>query len=311
MLLNDIIERSPYSNNLNNYNNIFNENNPPNLPTTSADPVELQDPFTVNFEDLETSIKTNFISSWTSTGFNETYLGELDNSLAIADGNVYSVDNLLLYNTLFQIDYDPSETYQRYIELKSTPLWFENATTHGFVKSIDESTGDVSGYDRYLTDNLMALVLLIENLGSELNIISYNDVIYGDNDADADLSDLFWLINSTEFWDVEDRAFYDYNSTTETYKYYSKSNFYAIICNFLIHRYKGNINNDGITDRAYTLAKQAMNSFINNMWDNQYYGFNYKAIDGLDLGSDPYSEWKYLDVNALGILALLDYWVEC
>ena len=271
------------------------------FPLSSGDYLPIyQDPYTVNFSDMWTFFKTAFKSPINDYDI-DLYLNESDNSGTILHNVTYSRDNLLLYKSLLSgkspvsdINYDESETFDAYLELKKTNLWYYgNSSQYGFVKSINGTTEEIIDDNRYLVDNLMPIFLLLENS----NVANSKDEIIK----------TFLLINSSEFWDSTDYGFYEINST-DTGDKYVESNLYAVLANFLIYRYKTDINNATITDRAYEIAKLTMENLVNKTWDNTYGGFYHSADQYWSASSDEHKK-KYLSVNALGILALLEYWI--
>jgi len=264
----------------------------------------LQNPFSENFDLLRIFFEDNYKSS---LGFDiSLYLREGNTKGTITDGTIYSEDNLHMYNSLMNFEINPTETFDIYLKLKSTPLWYEDENeqfNYGFMRSIDNSTGQVKDDDRYLFDNLLPIFLLIENIGEDIDDIS----ITGKFPKDS-IEKMFSLINSTEFWDENYDGFANSNSTSDKY---SKSNFYSILANLLIHRTYHQLNlTDPIKDRAYNLANKTMYAMIdpNHMWDNYNNVFRHDAnIDWTT--PDPAQKYYHLDVNALGIITLLEFWV--
>ncbi len=253
----------------------------------------LQDPFTINFSKIRNYFNTNFKSDLNYDV--STYIRDLFSN------NVFSEDNLLLYKTLEKENYDETKTINTYMDLKSTPLWFENDTEYGFVKSIDGSTGDITDSNRYLIDNLMPIFLILENVvdpGFPLGVTPKES-----------LKEIFELINSSVFRDDVNGGFLEYNSSVSGQKY-TKSNLYSILANLMIHKYKDEIADPSISDLAFDIASQTMNILVDNMWDKEgKLGFYYRADPDWFTLTGP-QRYKYLDVNALGIIALIDYWVE-
>ena len=197
-----------------------------------------------------------------------------------------------------------TETFDIYLKLKETPLWYEgnyNEFKYGFVKSIDNSTGQINDDDRYLIDNLMSIFLLIENIGEQIDDISIN----GKTPEDS-INEIFNLINSSEFWEDVDKGFYHHNSTTDKY---TESNLYSVLANLLIHRTYRKLNLDNtIRDRAYELANLTMIALNSSMWQETDKAFYHSA----DINWDPFAgdQRYHLSTNALGIITLLEFWIE-
>ncbi|MFX0080765.1 MAG: hypothetical protein ACFE94_03335 [Candidatus Hodarchaeota archaeon] len=262
----------------------------------------LENPFTENFDLLRIFFDTKYKSSLDLDIF--LYYREGDTNGIITDDTIYSEDNLLMYNSLMKTELDSTEIFNTYLKLKSTPLWYEDDNgqfNYGFVRSVDNSTGEVKDDNRYLIDNVLPIFLLIETIGEDIDDISIN----GEFPKDS-IEEMFSLINSTNFWDETYDGFFNSNSTSNKY---SESNFYSILANLLIHRtyHQQNIGNN-IKDRAYELADKTMDAIINNMWDSTGKAFYYNADIDWDT-STAGQKYYHLDVNALGIIALLEYWV--
>ena len=268
----------------------------PIFPRISADPSEFHDPLSINF----TSGLTDYDI--------ETYVRGRDSGGTTVDNGVYSLDNLLLYNSLLDYNNNQSETLEAYIKLKSTPLWYENDTSkfeYGFVGTIDGTTGVIIDDNRYLIDNLMPIFLLLEDGIDNLNDIEYDG--YSANDM---FEEAFFLVNSSVFYDDTDKGFINSNSTTTANIYQMKSNLYAILAYYTIYRQRDYISTS-IADSAYDLASVTMENLISKMWDNTNLGFYKSANESWTFkGAELDQNYKFLDVNALGILALLDYWID-
>ncbi len=179
--------------------------------------------------------------------------------------------------------------------MRETPLWYQGNISeyeYGFIKSINGTSGEILNDDRYLVDNLMAIFLLLENDVQDLSLTSSPTPI-------ELIESQFLLINSSEFWDDSDNAFREFNSSTT--EKYVESNLYAILANILFHR-ATELDSD-LRTQAYYLANTTMTTLMQNLWDNLSLGFYYKST-----GSD--STYKYLSTNALGILTLLESWIE-
>lgn len=264
----------------------------------------LQNPFTENFDLLRIFFEYNYKSSLDLDI--SLYFREGDTNGIITDDTIYSEDNLFMYNSLMNTEIDPTETFDIYLKLKSTPLWYEDDNeqfNYGFVKSVDNSTGQVKDDDRYLIDNLLPIFLLIENIGEDIDDISINGKFPKDS-----IEEMFFLINSTDFWDETYDGFAVSNSSFDKH---SESNFYGILANLLIHQtYYHQLNlKNAITDKAYDLANKTMSSIVNNMWDETAKAFRYRANSAWNPFVVPGGTRYHLDVNALGIITLLEFWV--
>jgi hypothetical protein len=268
----------------------------------AADVSMLQNPFIINFD----AMRTFFINKYESSLNLDVplYYREGDSTGNILDDTIYSEDNLHVYSSLMHLELNPTETYDIYLKLKSTPLWYEDGNgqyDYGFVKSVDNSTGQVKNDIRYLADNILPIFLLIENIGEDIDDILIN----GKKPVDS-IEEMFSLVNSTTFWDEPYDGFAHTNSTT---KKYSISNFYAILANLLIHRtYDLYSLNEAIKNRAYDLGNKTMYSISNNMWDTTDKAFYHNADRDWDT-SGPGQKYYHLDVNALGLMTLLEFWV--
>ena len=282
--------------------------NPLNLTSpikeASVDTSMLQDPYTKNFDDIQEF----FINKYKSSLDNDisTYYRFGNSSGLIDDDTIFSEDNLLLYKSLLNMELNESEIFNAYLQLKETPLWYESINDqneYGFVKSVDNTTGLVQDSNRYLIDNLIPIFLLIENIGSNIKTL----LIDGNSPEDS-IEEQFSLINSKEFWDEDNDGFSQYNSSDEKY---SESNFYSVLANLLLHKTYRNLDPDNeIKDRAYDLANKTMISLINNMWDSSNNAFYYYGDNTWDPEIAAGQKYYYLKTNALGIITLLDFWIE-
>ena len=268
----------------------------------SAGPEIFVDPFKVNF-----TKKWNFFNSKYKSEFDmgiETYYRKGNSLGVVTDDKIYSVDNLLLYKTLLKDATDAFDTFDLYLKLRDSPLWYQNSVDpndYGFVSSFDNTTGQIFDDTRYLIDNLMPIFLLIDNIGAEINSFSINSIYPKDSIEEA-----FHLINSSQFWDNTYEGFYDHNSTTNKY---AESNMYATLAALEIRRIYDELNLDNtIKNRAYELANITIDKLLNELWDNTYGGFEYYGLN--DWSSEAGSTFKYLQTNALGIITLLEYWKE-
>ncbi len=282
----------------------FNQNNP--IPSTNTS--MLQIPFTKNLDLMRQFFDDNYKSRLDLNI--STYYRYGDGNGTIIDDTIYAEDNLLLYKTLMKTEIDQTETFDIYLKLKSTPLWYKDDSDqfkYGFVRSIDNTTGQVKDDNRYLFDNLLPIFLLIENIGEDIKI-----AMNGKKPKDS-IEEMFLLINSTEFWDDVYKGFFNYNDTT-TAKKYTESNLYSILANLLIHRIYEQFDledDNNIKERAYELANQTMDALLlgtpYNMWGSGAFYHNADQDWKTDLdGQKDY----HLSVNALGIITLLEYWIE-
>ena len=266
-----------------------------NSPEISTDPQIFQNPYTVNFTEMQDFFSNNFKSKLNYDI--PLYVSKSNSGGVIVDNTTYSKDNLLLYKSLFKEDYNSIEAYNAYEALTKTPLWYQGNETqfeYGFVSSINGTTGAIKDNRRNLVDNLMSIFLL---LGNQLSSPAINSEIYK----------TFNLINSTHFYNKNDQGFLEYNDTSSGTIYYTKSNFYAILAMFLIHEYS---TLDGTTKlKIYNLANNIMNVLVNKMWDKSNLGFYYSAESDWGKPGEA-NQYKYLDTNALGIIALVDTWIK-
>ncbi len=265
-----------------------------NKPYSAANISLFENPFTRKFEDLKTFFLPKYKSNLKSNISTFFRLGDEYGNITV--DTVYSIDNLLMYKSILKEQMSSLLTYLTYIYLKETPLWYQGNLSeykYGFVRTINGTTGAVLSGDRYLVDNLMALFLLLENDVHTLTLTSIPT-------PKTLIQDMFLLINSTEFWDDSYKAFRDFNgSSTEKLV---ESNLYAILANSLIHRAEQLDSN--IKTRAYYLANTTMATLIQKLWDNNNFGFNFQSGTGVGYN------YKYLSTNALGIISLLDHWIE-
>ncbi len=267
-----------------------------------------QDPFTVNFDKI-----WQFFNGKYRTELNmgvDTYFRSGDASGIITDDTVYPIDTLLLYNTLLRDDLGWQELYDNYLALKTSLFWYDGAAefSYGFVSSVDNSTGLVIDDRRSLIDNLMPISMLIENMGVDIaSLYNSNPVQYPYNS----IEEMFFLINSSQFWDSQYSGFSTYNSTDFTENKDTKSNLYAILTNLEIRNAFEKLSLDStIKNRAYELANMTMDKLLDAMWDDTDDGFYKFARNDWSVGGLSGATYKYLDVNALGIITLLEYWLE-
>jgi hypothetical protein len=288
------VKREPFSldNNISDVNNLG----------SAAGPEIFVDPFKVNFTNIWNFFKFKYKSD---LDFDiNTYYRNGNNLGVVTNDKVYSIDNLLLYKTLLKDDTNAYDTFDNYLKLRDSLLWYQNSVVlneYGFVRSVDNTTGQISDDTRYLIDNLMPIFLLIENIGTEIDSISINSVSPKDSIEEA-----FHLINSSQFRDDIYGGFYDHNSTTDKY---AESNMYAVLAALEIRRIYNELNLDTIIENsAYEIVNTTIDKLLNELWDNTDGGFEYYGKN--DWSSEPGSTYKYLKTNALGIITLLECWID-
>ncbi|MHA1272850.1 MAG: hypothetical protein ACTSQS_05385, partial [Promethearchaeota archaeon] len=268
-----------------------NKENPKNSPVISI----LNNPFLKNIDNVSKYIfkmfKSDFIINTT------VFFRYCDNRGNLIDDRVFSIDNLLIYRSFGKLELNGLLMYIYYKLIRNTNLWYEGNLTkfqYGFIDSLNGTNGEVINYRRNLIDNLMPIFILIENNAHKSP---------GATDVKNMIKDQFELINSSQFWDKFNVGF---NHNNESANKYSEDNFYAIMANLLIHR-TTELDNT-IRDQAYNLANQTMLKIMEKMWDNTYKGFYYQGDQNWNTTIT--GKYKYLKINALGILTLLDYWLD-
>ena len=270
---------------------------------TATDISILTNPYTVNFDEIRIFFDSNYKSNLNLDV--STYFRYGDTNGTITDDTIFSEDNLLIYNSFMKSEIDQTETFDTYLKLKSTPLWYEDTSEqfeYGFVKSVDNSTGQIKDNNRYLIDNLLPIFLLIDNIGEDIDILSIN----GQKPIDL-IEEMFLLISSPEFWDNVNNGFKHYNSSSNKY---SESNFFGILANLQIHRTYHQLNLvDSSKILSYSLANKTMISMDSKMWDATNEGYYYNANETWTT-LESQQKYKHLDVNALGIITLLEFWIE-
>ncbi|MBY8984675.1 MAG: hypothetical protein KGD65_06400, partial [Candidatus Lokiarchaeota archaeon] len=265
-----------YSDDINDSNENLNNFIPNNL-KTATDTSMLQDPYTKNFDLVRAFFENKYQSNLNPDI--QTYYRKGDVNGTITDDTIYSEDNLLIYNSLMKSEIDETETFDIYLKLKSTPLWYEDTSEpfkYGFIKSVDNSTGQAIDTSRYLIDNLLPIFLLIDNIGDQIDDISIN------SQKPVDLiEEMFSLISSDEFWDTTNKGFA--NSNSSIYKY-SESNFFGILANLLIHRTYDQLDlpEESVKSFSYFLANQTMIS-MDNMWHSGHNAYYYSADENWDI----------------------------
>ncbi len=273
-----------------NFPNLKGDNSAKNPQSQGIDISLLQDPYTVNFTDIWTFFETNYTSDFNFDIATYFRLGDEDGT--ILNDLVYSLDNLLLYNTLLKHinEYSASEILSIYLDLKDTDLWYDNGGyKYGFLDSLDNSTKDVNNYRRNLIDNLMPIFLLVENIPDSPGG-TYRNNIY----------EAFDLISSNQFWNESNNNFLNYNSSNGNV--YAIDNLYAVLANLLLNQTE-NID-DQYKNDAGNLANKTMETLTAKFWDPSDKGYFYSLKN--DLSSD--NNNKYLETNALGIITLIEYW---
>ena len=300
LFINEKFNQNNYSinGNLTNTNDIFKKDE--TLETAGGDIPLVQDPFTINFSNIRdyfnTKFKTNLPFRDNDSNIISTYFRDEFSK------DVYSGDNLFLYKSLEKKYIDEFDTLKAYIDLSLTPLWFDGNSTHyGFVRTIDGTTGDIENDDRYLIDNLMPIFLMLENI----DINNINTINYLGETPKSIVEKTFTLTNSSQFRDTANGGFFQFNSSSG--KKDTKSNFYSILSNLLIHDFKNELA-ASVAKGAYDSAHDTIATVIDNLWDNTYKGFYNRSDSDWTSGFD--DRRKCLDTNALGIIALVDFWIE-
>ncbi len=293
--------KQDYNNSTDNFYQDFDTTDETNL-NIAAGPEIFVNPFTVNFSKVWNFFRTNYKSDLDMD--KDTYYRTGNNLGVVSFDKVYSIDNLLLYKTLLKDETDAIETFDTYLKLRESPLWYQDSTnqdSYGFVRAVDNTTGEIFDNERHLIDNLMPIFLLIENIGDQINTINIDSVYPKDS-----IDEIFILINSSQFWDDVYDGFYNTNSSTAKY---AESNLYAVLAFLEIHRIYEQLGLDvDIKNRAYELANITMNKLLDELWDDANGGFEFYGKN--DWSSETGSTYKYLQTNALGIITLLEYWKE-
>ncbi|MFX0103885.1 MAG: hypothetical protein ACFE75_00135 [Candidatus Hodarchaeota archaeon] len=271
---------------------------------TTAGTSILRNPFTVNFELLRAFFENKYQSSLDFEVPMYFRYGDTDGD--ITDDTIFSEDNLLYYKSLKKMEISKTTTFDMYLKLKETPLWYEGNNgqfNYGFVESIDNSTSQVKNSDRYLYDNLLPIFLLIGNIGYDLDDFSIDGIFPEDS-----INEMFYLINSSEFWDGSNYGFYNHNSTSDKYL---ESNFYSVLANLLIHRvYQDPKYDISIRDRAYELANLTMIAINNSMWSTSGKAFYHHSDTNWNPFIVLFGTNYHLSTNALGIITFLEFWIK-
>ena len=124
------------------------------------------------------------------------------------------------------------------------------------------------------------------------------------DDAKEILETQFKLLNTSQFWDEPIYGgFFHYNNSDIKYAH---ENFLAVLANILWHRYAD--ANLTYKDESLDFASNTISNLSSNFWDSTFGGFHYKANQDWSIyGGD---NQKYLKTNALGIIALTEYYIE-
>ena len=97
----------------------------------SAGPEIFIDPFKINF-----TKKWNFFASKFKSDLDldiETYYRRGNSLGVVTDDKIYSVDNLLLYKTLLKDATDAFDTFDLYLKLRDSPLWYQNSVDPNLI----------------------------------------------------------------------------------------------------------------------------------------------------------------------------------
>ncbi|GAH38881.1 unnamed protein product, partial [marine sediment metagenome] len=116
--------KQDYSNSTGNLYQDFEITNEANL-NIAAGPEIFVDPFTVNFSKVWNFFRTNYRSDLEMD--KDTYYRFGNNLGVVSFDKVYSIDNLLLYKTLLKEDTDAFETFDTYLKLRESPLWYQDS----------------------------------------------------------------------------------------------------------------------------------------------------------------------------------------
>ncbi|MFX1237056.1 MAG: hypothetical protein ACFE8P_04975, partial [Promethearchaeota archaeon] len=248
---------------------------------TAAIPEEwLICPYTKNKSDIYAFLNSNFNTSYSDLLY---FRKGNEDGTAFYDESVYSIDNLLYYKTLAQQKQAYSGNYisSMYNDLTQTNL-MSSQGYGGFVGSINGTSGGVIDGNRYLLDNLIPIFVLMENyVSGSLGFIN-------------DVSSLL----ENEFWDGDDYGYYHSNSSSSANKD-AIDNLYAVMANLLIYKTLGDTT-------SYLRANQTMYKLMSHMWNETYLGFD---IEKDEHWGNTGANLKRLDVNAIGIMTLVDYWM--
>ncbi len=246
---------------------------------------DFQDPFTRNFSSIQDFFLTKYQTNITLPLI--LYYREGDPSGSILTNITYSEDNLLLYNSLLKNELTDNELLQVLQDFNSTSFWHEGNRSnfeYGYIRSLNGTTGEKIDTNRYLVDNLMPVFLILEN---------FENLTINNNTPLRIINTTFNLVNSSQFWNEQEGLFRFYNFSTD---YRTDCNLQAVLAMLLINR-SAEIDVQ-IRNRAFYLANLTMFTLINNRWNDTVLGFDMNSTDHA----------KYLNVNALGIMAMLEMW---
>jgi hypothetical protein len=227
-----------------------------------------------------------------------SYYREGDSEGSILEKLIYSQDQLFIYKTLLREELTDQDFFERYLDLENSPLWFNGSAdySYGFMRSYNTSSRQVQDDKRYLTDNLMAIFALLGKIGDNIDQITIN----GTQPVDS-VEKMFELINSTQFYDDVNMGFFPDNSTTSTKEV--ESNLWTILS--LLEISENTDISTTIRNRASDLANETLNTlFDQNIWDSTNLGFYDSSSETWTVSDTA----KYLKVNALGILGLIECW---
>ncbi len=292
--------KSNYSGNKTHENNIDNLNSIFPILSYNISKI-LDDPFTKNFNDIESFIDDNLKNTDLSA---TTYFSLTNDEGNVIDDKIYSETNLLLYSAPLEENLRGNDIFDKYTNFRNSPLWYEGNRSeyeYGFIESINATTGQIIESKRNLIDNLIPIVLLCENMDY------YSGAEYEDPAEENITEEFFPLINSSVFWDDNNTGFYESNSSSIQDKD-SIANLYAIYVNLLVNN-TNNIDDTNIKNRAGELANRTINSIAKHVWDNENSGF-YANSNRTWSQPTPGDDFKILDVNALGLLTYLEHWIQ-
>ncbi|MBN1800308.1 MAG: AGE family epimerase/isomerase [Candidatus Lokiarchaeota archaeon] len=243
-------------------------------------------PYTTNMSKVYDFFQGNFRTPHSNLLY---YRSGNEDGTSFYEDITYSLDNLLFYKTLPKYDeeYDEADVLNAYINLLTTNLKYDSGNV--FIHSINGTTGEIVDGDRYLMDNLMPIFLLLENYNPSVKTYIEN-------------------INTflgTDLWDVGNYGYYHSNSSTSSK--FAIDNLYAVLANLLIYRSYSSLS---LGTNAYESANKTIDKLMANMWDNDPDEEGFFIVndqDWTDLGGS--NNNKQLDVNAVGIMALVDYYM--
>ncbi len=181
---------------------------------------------------------------------------------------------------------------------RNSPLWYTGNTSefqYGFVESVNGTNGEIIEDTRNLVDNLEPITLLINNIPD-----------FGYVSSTVDQVELMWrLINSSEFCrDLDNGGFFPDNQTAQDTKDVKNTtdNFRAILSNLLV--YENSEFNESVRDEALEMAQTTMDG-VRKLFETNYF----KRRGDASWDSTPFNEDVFLDVQALAITTLIEYWL--